>query len=194
MGKLLSLLSRDDSAGTCCGPAGRQELWLDLENAAPATDTERRVFEAVQTRVLSRADSALQLIHGYRGAGREIREAIATPGPDTEQRAARAVRPLVARLRRCYDLSVELERVMPQLLGALCGGGLSPAQHLETQQALVKQLAEILEFVLKFDELKVRHVTHNTSLLTCCHHNSHTPHNLVSRNIIRKKWLRLTNL
>lgn len=33
---------------------------------------------------------------------------------------------------------------------------MSPTQHLETQQALVKQLAEILEFVLKFDELKMK--------------------------------------
>ena len=33
---------------------------------------------------------------------------------------------------------------------------MSPTQHLETQQALVKQLAEILEFVLKFDEHKMK--------------------------------------
>lgn len=32
---------------------------------------------------------------------------------------------------------------------------MTPTQHLETQQALVKQFAEILEFVLKFDENKV---------------------------------------
>lgn len=44
---------------------------------------------------------------------------------------------------------------MPKLLSQLVGGKLNPTQHLETQQALVKQLAEILEFVLKFDEFKV---------------------------------------
>jgi hypothetical protein len=32
---------------------------------------------------------------------------------------------------------------------------MTPTQHLEMQQALVKQFAEILEFVLKFDEYKV---------------------------------------
>ena len=32
---------------------------------------------------------------------------------------------------------------------------MSPSEHLEKQQALVKQFAEILEFVLKFDEHKV---------------------------------------
>ncbi|GBP79758.1 Protein FAM49B [Eumeta japonica] len=45
--------------------------------------------------------------------------------------------------------------VVPRLLGSLVGGLMSPTQHLEQQQALVKQFAEILEFVLKFDEYKV---------------------------------------
>ena len=41
---------------------------------------------------------------------------------------------------------------------------MTPTQHLETQQALVKQFAEILEFVLKFDEYKV-----NMSFQNCIH-------------------------
>lgn len=63
--------------------------------------------------------------------------------------------PLVTKLRRCYEHSLELERIVPKLLSQLVGGKMNPTQHLETQQALVKQLAEILEFVLKFDEFKV---------------------------------------
>lgn len=48
-----------------------------------------------------------------------------------------------------------LEAVVPKILFQLCSGPMTPTQHLETQQALVKQFAEILEFVLKFDEYKV---------------------------------------
>lgn len=48
---------------------------------------------------------------------------------------------------------------MPKILGELCSGEMTPTQHLETQQALVKQFAEILEFVLKFDEHKVSEST-----------------------------------
>lgn len=48
-----------------------------------------------------------------------------------------------------------LEKIVPQILMVLCSGNLTPKQHLETQQALVKQLAEILDFVLKFDDLKM---------------------------------------
>lgn len=44
---------------------------------------------------------------------------------------------------------------MPKILLELCAGPLTPTQHLESQQALVKQFAEILEFTLKFDEYKV---------------------------------------
>lgn len=42
------------------------------------------------------------------------------------------------------------------LLGALTSTPYSPTQHLEREQALAKQFAEILHFTLRFDELKVR--------------------------------------
>jgi hypothetical protein len=93
----------------------------------------------------------------FQGAGKEIREAISDPSPDVQERAWIVVLPLVEKLKACYEHSLELERIVPKLLGQLVGGRLNPTQHLETQQALVKQLAEILEFVLKFDEYKVRH-------------------------------------
>lgn len=61
---------------------------------------------------------------------------------------------------------------MPKLLGQLVGGKLNPTQHLETQQALVKQLAEILEFVLKFDEYKVSGaVTYVANWMSLCGYN-----------------------
>lgn len=50
----------------------------------------------------------------------------------------------------------DTETVVPKILSELCSPNMSPSQHLEKQQALVKQFAEILEFVLKFDEHKVK--------------------------------------
>ena len=41
------------------------------------------------------------------------------------------------------------------LLGELCSDSMTPLKHLETQQALVKQFSCILDFVLKFDDLKM---------------------------------------
>ena len=37
----------------------------------------------------------------------------------------------------------------------LSSGNLTPREHLQMQQATVKQFAEILDFVLKFDDLKM---------------------------------------
>lgn len=151
MGKLLSLLARDES--TCCTPK-TYDVFLDFENAAP-TDLERDVYEEVD-RVLKQSEIVLDEIQCYKGAGKEIREAIADPSPECQEKAWNIVIPLVEKLKRCYEHSLELERTVPVLLGQLVGGRLNPTQHLETQQALVKQLAEILEFVLKFDEYKMK--------------------------------------
>ena len=58
-----------------------------------------------------------------------------------------------------------VETTVPNLLGVLCSTDMPPRQHLETQQALFKQFALIIDFTLKFDDLKVIH-THAWSFLT----------------------------
>ena len=63
-----------------------------------------------------------------------------------------------------------LGEVIPKLLYELCSGNMTPTQHLEKQQALVKQFAEILEFVLKFDEHKVSSVVHLIKIECCLMH------------------------
>lgn len=70
-------------------------------------------------------------------------------------RAWQAVTPLVQQLREFYEFSTELEESVLHLLAALTSADLAPSQHLETQQALTKQFAEILHFTLSFDDLKV---------------------------------------
>ena len=77
-------------------------------------------------------------------------------------RAWRAVTPLVQQLREFYEFSTELEESVLHLLAALTSADLAPSQHLETQQALTKQFAEILHFTLSFDDLKVGR--------SCCMH------------------------
>ncbi|XP_063234676.1 CYFIP-related Rac1 interactor B [Bacillus rossius redtenbacheri] len=151
MGKLLSLLARDDS--NCCSPQ-KYDVFLDFENAQP-TEGEQETFEQVQT-VLRNSECILEEIQCYKGAGKEIREAISSPTDEFQQRAWQAVIPLVSKLKRFYEFSTELENVVPRILFQLCSGPMTPTQHLETQQALVKQFAEILEFVLKFDEHKMK--------------------------------------
>lgn len=61
MGKLLSLLARDDS--NCC-TAKSYDVFLDFENAAP-TETEREIYEEVE-RVLKESDAVLEEIQLYK--------------------------------------------------------------------------------------------------------------------------------
>jgi len=44
---------------------------------------------------------------------------------------------------------------VPNLLSVLCSNDMTARQHLESQQALFHQFAKIIDFTLKFDDLKV---------------------------------------
>ncbi len=66
----------------------------------------------------------------------------------------------IAREKWLYQLyrtiqSVFAENALRSLLEALTSPPYAPMQHLEREQALAKQFAEILHFTLSFDELKV---------------------------------------
>lgn len=61
MGKLLSLLARDDS--NCCTPK-TYDVFLDFENAAP-TETEREIYDEVE-RVLRESEAVLEEIQCYK--------------------------------------------------------------------------------------------------------------------------------
>jgi len=150
MGNLLRLLSREE--GTCFSHQ-KYDLFLDFENAQP-TDSEVAMFWEVEA-VLKRAQIIISEISQYRGASKEIREAISNPAEEYQEKAREAICPLILQLRKFYLFSVEIGEVIPKILSQLCSGSITPTQHLEQQQALVKQFAEILEFVLKFDELKM---------------------------------------
>lgn len=106
--------------------------------------------------VLVSARSILKELKGYVGASEEIRLAISNPRDEfLQEKAWEAVCPLVAKLKMFYEFSLKLEQVIPKLLKVLCSEDMTPKEHLEEQQALFKQFAEILDFVLKFDDLKM---------------------------------------
>lgn len=72
----------------------------------------------------------------------------------------KALLPAVLLLKDLFDYSKELETVFPKLLVALMKddqAALTNAQQsaLATQQALAKQLADVIDFVLQFDDAKM---------------------------------------
>lgn len=147
MGNLLRVLYRDDTSA-------KTDIFVDFENAQP-TQHELPTWQSVEG-VLKLTDGVLREMQQYKGAANEIREAISNPKSDEyQEKAWDAVCPLVLQLKKYYEFSIALENVVPQLLRALCSNDITPKEHLETQQALFKQFAEMLDFVLKFDDLKM---------------------------------------
>uniref|UniRef100_A0A8C9S3Z6 CYFIP related Rac1 interactor B n=1 Tax=Scleropages formosus TaxID=113540 RepID=A0A8C9S3Z6_SCLFO len=147
MGNLLKVLACTDFEQ---GP----NFFLDFENAQP-TESEREVWDQVNI-VLKDARGILEDLQAYQGAGVEIREAIQHPNEESLQdKAWEAVVPLVGMLKKFYEFSQRLEVALHGLLRALTSTPDSPTQHLEREQALAKQFAEILHFTLRFDELKM---------------------------------------
>ncbi|KAF2976334.1 hypothetical protein EK904_011326, partial [Melospiza melodia maxima] len=146
MGNLLKVL-------TCTDLEQGPNFFLDFENAQP-TESEKEIYNQVNV-VLKDAEGILEDLQSYRGAGHEIREAIQHPNDEKLQgKAWGAVVPLVGKLKKFYEFSQRLEAGLRGLLGALTSTPYSPTQHLEREQALAKQFAEILHFTLRFDELK----------------------------------------
>ncbi|XP_026544494.1 protein FAM49B-like [Notechis scutatus] len=147
MGNLLKVL-------TCTDLEQGPNFFLDFENAQP-TELEKEIYNQVNV-VLKDAEGILEDLQSYRGAGHEIREAIQHPTDERlQEKAWGAVVPLVGKLKKFYEFSQRLESALRGLLGALTSTPYSPTQHLEREQALAKQFAEILHFTLRFDELKM---------------------------------------
>ncbi|XP_037983093.1 CYFIP-related Rac1 interactor B isoform X3 [Motacilla alba alba] len=147
MGNLLKVL-------TCTDLEQGPNFFLDFENAQP-TESEKEIYNQVNV-VLKDAEGILEDLQSYRGAGHEIREAIQHPNDEKlQEKAWGAVVPLVGKLKKFYEFSQRLEAGLRGLLGALTSTPYSPTQHLEREQALAKQFAEILHFTLRFDELKM---------------------------------------
>ncbi|ELK13992.1 Protein FAM49A [Pteropus alecto] len=147
MGNLLKVLTREIE--------NYPHFFLDFENAQP-TEGEREIWNQISA-VLQDSESILADLQAYKGAGPEIRDAIQNPNDiQLQEKAWNAVCPLVVRLKRFYEFSIRLEKALQSLLESLTSPPYTPTQHLEREQALAKEFAEILHFTLRFDELKMR--------------------------------------
>jgi len=142
MGKIIGALS---------GGKEPESIFLDFENAQP-NDEEKEIHSAVAA-CLNKSPVILERLFKYDGCEEFIRKAITTPGPETEEAAWNAVLPAVEQLKEFYDFSLELEACFPKLLVALCKN--DPKDSLANQQALAKQLADVFDFVLRFDDAKM---------------------------------------
>jgi len=127
-------------------------MTLDFEKVQPKEGEEKQVYDTVDA-VLVKGPKLLEKLSNYAGCEESIRKAITTPGPESEEAAWNTVVPAVDQLKEFYDFSLELESCFPKLLVALCKS--DPKQNIINFQALVKQVADVFDFILRFDDLKM---------------------------------------
>lgn len=122
---------------------------LELEDA-PVTPAEAQLHDRVAA-VLDGAPHILDSIRNYAGCQEAVQAAISEPSEANLEAAWAVLQPAIGRLREYYEYALSLEEAFPELMGRLCDGGV----RLESQQALAKQLAKLMDFVIRFDHMKM---------------------------------------
>jgi len=127
------------------------DIFLDFEAAVPG-ENEKEIHSLVAD-VLSAAEQILEKLQAYKGCEEFIRSAISKPGVETEKAAWDAILPAVETLQEFYEFSVEVEKIYPKLLTSLFQANDDLKNNLQGQQSLAKQLADIFDFALRFDDM-----------------------------------------
>jgi hypothetical protein len=131
------------------------DIWLDFEDATPQTEKEKEIHSQV-AEVLNKAEQILEKLAAYKGCEDFIRAAISKPSEETDKAAWNAILPAVETLQEFYEFSVEVEKIYPRLLTSLFAAeDDSLKSNLKGQQSLAKQLADIFDFALRFDDKKM---------------------------------------
>lgn len=148
MGSALSALFSNEKKVTV-------DIFLDFEAAVPG-EAEKEIHQTILN-ALGQSESTLNKLFAYKGCEEYIRKAITTPGPESEKAAWDALLPAVETLQEFYEFSTEIEKVYPKLLQQLfvSNDNTNLKQNLEGQQALAKQLADVFDFALRFDDAKM---------------------------------------
>jgi len=143
MGQLLSLLQRKEL----------HEVFIDFENAQP-TNQEMKIYNLVNE-VLKDGESVIRQIQDYKGCQELARKAMSTPTPENEQEAFEGLLVAVDSISAFFNYAKQLEKVLPELLVTLAQPTTDEKQTLADQQALAKQLADIFDFTLRFDQTRI---------------------------------------
>jgi hypothetical protein len=106
--------------------------------------------------ILGRADGVLMSLKTYEGCQAYVQKAISSPTEENLNAAWEALKPAIGKLKSFYDYGSELENAFPTFLAQLVGTpGKAAHLKLQEQQALAKQLAALLDFVIRFDHIKM---------------------------------------
>jgi len=130
------------------------DVFVDFHGnvGAEPNGDEKDIFESV-TDILVEGKSMLDNLDQYADCGLSIRRALTNPTPDNEREAFAAVKANVDIINGFYQFSKKSERQFPAMLRMLATD--DEKASIQQKQAVSKKVADVLDFVLKFDELKM---------------------------------------
>jgi len=126
------------------------DLKIDF-NAEPA-ETEKELCNKVAD-ILQKGEANLKHLEEYKDCAQDIRRALSDPTPEHEHAAFAAVKTVSVTIKKFYDFSKELDVLFCELLKHLTAD--DEKSSIQEKQALSKKMAQIVDFVLKFDEIKI---------------------------------------
>jgi len=127
------------------------ERVIDFENAQP-TDAEMKVYQNMNN-LLQQSPEVLRKIEEYKGCQDLARKAMSQPSPETERAAFEGLLFAVDSIAHFFEFAALLDRAFPDLLLALAYQ--PPEGKAYDKQALMKQLAQVFDFVLRFDATRM---------------------------------------
>jgi len=134
------------------------EVFIDMENAKPS-NKEMKIYEMVDE-VLKRGPEIQKMIEDYKGCSDLARKAMQSPTPDNERAAFEGLLVAVECISAFFQYTKELEKAVPELLLTLASPPSDESkQTLADQQALAKQLADVFDFTLRFDQTRMQRPT-----------------------------------
>merc|ERR1711879_78717 len=114
-------------------------------------EKDRPLYEELQT-TLSSSDTMLQQIKDYKAEQEVIRTSMSNPTPETEREAFEKVLVNVKIIHGFYDFAEALSSQVPKLVKRLSE---EEKENIVTQEALAKQLATCVSFVVMWDQGKM---------------------------------------
>jgi hypothetical protein len=127
------------------------ERVIDFENAQP-TDGEMKVYQSMSD-VLQQSQEILRKIEEYKGCQDLARKAMSQPTPENERAAFEGLLFAVDSIAHFFGYAALLDRAFPDLLLAVAYQ--PPEGKAHDKQALMKQLAQVFDFVLQFDATRM---------------------------------------
>lgn len=133
---------------------GDNGVFIDLEAEAGEfkSDSEEKVYREL-AEILEKKDAVFAAIENYEGCQDLAKKAMSEPSHENEQKAFEGLLGAVEQISIFFNFTKQLEIAFPKLLEAIAKANSASVENTPT--ALCAQLAKIVDFSLRFDQVRM---------------------------------------